>query len=104
MIAMAGDCKKPQSAEVDRIGGQAREDAADDGRLGGGRRQGEGEEEAREAHRMDGASRRGDRGNRWISMEEDNVPPPFDPTSLQGEGPQGGVQQRRAILPLPPYR
>ncbi len=61
--ATAGDCKKTQSAEADRIGGRAREDAVYDGGLGGGRRQGEGEEEVREAHRMDRASRRGDRGN-----------------------------------------
>jgi hypothetical protein len=41
------------------IGGLAREDAAADRGLGGRRRRGEGEEEAREAHRIDGASGRG---------------------------------------------
>ncbi len=83
---------------------QAWEDAVDDGGLGDGWRQGEGEEEAHEAHCMDGASGRGDQGNRWILVEDDDVPPPSNPTSLQGEGRQGGVQKWCAILPLPPYR
>ncbi len=39
------------------IGGQAREDAADNRGFGGQQRQGEGEEEAREAHCINGASR-----------------------------------------------
>ncbi len=68
------------------IGGLAWEDAADNGGLGGQRRLGEGEEEARKAHCIDGASGRGDRGNRRILADNDNVPPPPNPTSPWGEG------------------
>ncbi len=68
------------------IGGLAREDAADDGGLGGQRRRGEGEEEARKAHCINGASGRGDRGNCWILANDNNIPPPPNPTSPQEEG------------------
>jgi hypothetical protein len=74
------------------IGGQAREDAADNGGFNGQRRQGEGEEEAREACCIDGASRLEERENRWILADDDDVPPPPDLTSPRGEGCRGGVQ------------
>jgi hypothetical protein len=83
--------------EVVGIGKRAREDAADNRGFGGQPRQGEGEEEAREAHCIDGASRLEKRKNHWILAGDDDVPPPPDLTSPQGEGCQGGVQQRRAI-------
>ncbi len=70
--------------EAVRIGGLAREEAADDGGLSGRRRQGEGEDKACEAYRIDGASGRGDRGNRWILADDDIVAPPPDPTSPRG--------------------
>jgi hypothetical protein len=73
------------------IGGRAREDAADNRGFGGQRRQGEGEEEAREAHRINGASRLEEQENRWILADDDDVPPPPNLTSHRGEGCQGGV-------------
>jgi hypothetical protein len=79
------------------IGGRAREDAADNRGFGGQRRQGEGEEEAREARCIDGASSLEERENRWILADDDDVPPPPDLTSPWGEGCRGGVQRRRAI-------
>ncbi len=68
------------------IGGRAREDAAGNGGFGGQRRQGEGEEEAREARCIDGASRLEEWENRWILADNDDVPPPPDLTSPRGEG------------------
>jgi hypothetical protein len=38
----------------------------------------------REAHRIDGASGRGDRGNRRISADDNDILPPPDPTSPRG--------------------
>jgi hypothetical protein len=73
------------------IGGRARENAADNRGFGGQWRQGEGEEEAREAHRIDGASRLEERENRWILADNDDVPPPPNLTSPRGEGCRGGV-------------
>ena len=72
--------------EAVRIGGQAWEDAADNRGFGGQRRQGEGEEEAREARCIDGASRLEERENRWILADDDDVPPPPNLTSPRGEG------------------
>ena len=74
------------------IGGRAREDAADNRGFGGQQRQGEGEEEAREARCIDGASRLEERENHWILADGDDVPTPPDLTSPRGEGCQGGVQ------------
>jgi hypothetical protein len=68
------------------IGGRAREDAADNGGFGSQRRQGEGEEEARKARHINGASRLKERKNRWILADDDDVPPPPDLTSPRGEG------------------
>ncbi len=79
------------------IGGQVREDAADNRGFGGQWRQGEGEEEACEARCIDGASRLEERENRWILADNDDVLPPLDLTSPRGEGCRGGVQQRHAI-------
>jgi hypothetical protein len=79
------------------IGGRVQEDAADNRGFGGQRRQGEGEEEACEAHRINRASRLEERENRWILVNDDDVPPPPDLTSHRGEGCRGGVQRRRAI-------
>ncbi len=72
--------------EVVGIGGLVWEDAADDGGLGGQRRQGEGEEEGRKAHRINGASGQGDGGNCWILADDDNVSPLPYPMSPRGEG------------------
>jgi hypothetical protein len=83
--------------EAVRIGGRAREDAADNGGLGGRHRQGEGEEEAPKARCINVASGRGDRGNRWILADDNNVPPPPGPMAPRGEGRQGGVRRRHAI-------
>jgi hypothetical protein len=79
------------------IGGWAREDAADNGGFGGQRRQGEGEEEAREAHCINGASRLKEWENHWILVDDDDVPPQPSLTAPRGEDCQGGVQQRCAI-------
>jgi hypothetical protein len=68
------------------IGRQAREDAADNRGFGGQRRQGEGEEEAREARRIDRASRLEERENRWILADDNDVPPPPNLMSPWGEG------------------
>jgi hypothetical protein len=90
----AGDREKRQSADD----GGCRDRRAGAGGCGGRRRvrlpteaRG-GEEEAREAGRINGASGRGDRGNRRISADDDDVPPPPNPTSLRGEGRRGGVR------------
>ncbi len=72
--------------EAVRIGGQAREDAADNGGFGGQRRQGEGEKEAREARCINRASRLEERENHWILADGDDVLPPPDLTSPRGEG------------------
>jgi hypothetical protein len=79
------------------IGGRAQEDVADNEGFGGQRRQGEGKEEAREACRIDKASKLEERENRCILADDDDVPPPPDPTSPWGEGCQGGVHQRHTI-------
>ncbi len=94
MIAKNDD--RPTTEAVG-IGGRAREDALDDVGLGGQRRRGEGEEEAPEARRITGASGWGNRWNRWILADDNNIPPPPHPMSLREEGCQGGVRQRCAI-------
>ncbi len=62
------------------------EDASDNKGFGSQRRQGEGEEEAREARYIDGASRLEERESRWILVDDNDVPPPADLMSPRGEG------------------